>query len=390
MDFAHLLTDTYAVVALSVAMLALIYLAIYYGLTFLKIGLKSKKYAPVDDESEDDMQFAEGCPSTTVVMVAHNNAQSMREHMPNILVQNVYDYEIIVVDYHSVDDTNFVIQVCSADYPNLKCISMQNDVNFFQGKKYPLSMGIRSATGEVVLLTDPDCEPIHYSWVQHMAEPFTNSNIQMVLGVTRLRTKHNLLGALQQYHNMAYSCSFLSSALMGHPYTGMGTNMALRRSFFFEKNGFINHYIEPAGADDIFVNRNATKTNTAVCLDPKAAVTTEGAFSFFTWRYQRRQMYSTRCYYSMMQRLRLVLRPLMVMVFYLACVAMFLLPSVPWVIPVALLLLKVVWQIVCVGYAQSLFALRNYHWFAPLLELYFVFSNTFLSIISLHPKRCNP
>ena len=390
MNFAHLLTDTYAIVLMAAALVTFVYLAVYYGLTFMRVGLRAKKLAAASGGDDEAVEMAEDGVSTSVVLVVHNDSELMRQHIPSVLVQNVKDYQVVIVDYMSVDDTNFVLQICSKDYPNLNCVRIRDDVNFFKGKKYPLSMGIRSAKGEAVVLTQPDCEPVDFTWAQKMTEAFADEKIQIVLGYTRLRTKKNLLGWLEQYYNMDYNCKMLSSAMMGHPYTGMGSNLAHRRQFFFDKDGFINHYIEPCGADDIFVNRNATKTNTAVCLDPKAAVVADGAFSFFTWRYMRKQTYSTRCYYSLWQRLRLVLRPIMVVLFYVICGLMFALPSVPWIIPAVLLLLKMAWQVVCVGCVQPMFAIRNYHWFAPLMEIYFVFSNTFLSIISLHPKRCNP
>lgn len=393
MDFAHLLTDIYALVVVGAGAVAFIYLMLSYGLTFLKLGVmkpgKAKKKKGGEETEAESV--GDRHPMVSVVMVAHNSSENLRQHLPAIMMQDYQgqNFEIVVVDYKSQDETSFVLQECKHIFPKLHIEPFQTDVNFFQGKKFPLSIGIQSASSDIVLLTEVDCEPDEH-WISAIVAAYRDDDTKIVLAPTVLVVKKSLLGHLQQFDNLVRHVQMFAVAASRRAYTGIGTNLSYRRSFFFDCGGMSRHYVEPEGADDIFVNRNSRKGNTAVTLAPEAIVRKEAESTFSQWSYHRRQRASTRCYYSFLQRLRIVMRPLMLVLFYAACAYMFVLPSVPWVIPAALLLLKLVWQIVCVAYAQKRFSLQNYHWFAPLFELYFLVADTILAIITLHPKRCNP
>ncbi|MBR1792549.1 MAG: glycosyltransferase [Bacteroidales bacterium] len=380
MDFTHLLTDTYNVVFLCVGIATLVYLSIGYGLVFMRVGRMKLRQAPPSGI----------LPPVSVVIVAQNDADNLRRHIANILEQDYPDFEIIIVDYLSRDDTDYVMQICAAQYPNLKIVRIRDDVNFFHGKKYPLSLGIKSAQNDIIVLTDVNCEPPSVYWLRSVVSAYWNADIQIVLGFTHIAAKKTLLGHLQQYDNLVYNCQYLSAASLGFPYAASGSNLSYRRGFFFEKDGFIRHYVEPEGADDLFVNRNGNRINTGIALDENSMVEVDAAESYSIWYYRRRRRFSTRCYYSVWQRLRIVMRPLILLTFYASCIVLLARPLMPWLIPVLLLLLKLVWQIICVAQPQKRFKLKGYHWFSPLLELYFVGADALSALFSFHPKRCNP
>lgn len=381
MDFVQLLSDTYSIVLLCTGAVALIYLAVSYGLVFLRVARIRQRQV---QESDGDL------PSVSVVIVVQNDADKIRSHIANLLEQDYPDFEIIIVDYMSQDDTDYVLQICTAQYANLKLVRIRDDVNFFHGKKYPLSLGIKSAKNDIIVLTEMNCEVPSLGWLRAMVNSYRFGDTQIVLGYTRVDAKKNLLGHLQQYDNFVFNCQYLSAASFRHPYTGNGCNLSYRRDFFFDKGGFIRHYLEPEGADDLFVNRNGDRNNTDIELSPDAMVVVDAFDSMSVWQYCRRRRLSTRCYYSFLQRLRIVMRPLTLLIFYAACVLMFFQPAIPWMVPVALLLLKMVWQIICVAQPLKRFQLKGYHWFSPLLELYFVFNNAISVMLAFHRKRCNP
>ena len=237
MDFAHLLTDTYAIVQLAVGAAAFVYVALSYGLTFLRMGIVKEA------DSKTDTASGGGLPSVSVVLVAQNNADMLRQHIPGLLEQDYPNYEVVVVDYESKDDTEFVLQLCEENFPNLKRVKISENVNFFHGKKYPLAIGIKSAKNDIIVLTDVDCEPESENWLRSVVKGYKSAATKIVLAPTRLDAKPGLLGILERYDNMVYHCQFMSAATLGHVYTGLGSNLSYRRSFFFENDGFIRHYL---------------------------------------------------------------------------------------------------------------------------------------------------
>jgi hypothetical protein len=65
---------------------------------------------------------------------------------------------------------------------------------------------------------------------------------------------------------------YLSAALLGFPYMGVGRNLAYRKSLFMRNNSFRKYASVLGGDDDLFVNQHANRKNTCVTLDPKAHV----------------------------------------------------------------------------------------------------------------------
>ncbi len=381
MDFTNVLNNTTTLVLLVLLGVTFIVLSLYYGLIFLRVACYKNKKIPTPDEvSNGDF------PSVSVVIVAHNEAEFLKESLPYLLEQDYPDYEVVVVDYTSHDDTPFVLRVCSENYPILKPVSFPEDVNMFRGKKYPLSIGIKSATKDVILLTEPDCVPKDFSWIREMMCGYMRG-ASMVMGYGLVKQERGLLNALQQYENLSFTASYVGMTIMGNPYTATGRNLSYRRDFFFSRGGFISHYSIPDGADDLFVNQNANKSNCAFVLQPGAAVEREAHRTFGMWHLERKSRYSTRHCYSIADKFRLAIYPLALAGFYailtvLLCKALF-----PWQLLVALLVVKIAWQSVSTTLLAKRFTVKKIQFFSFFFELYFLIANTILYLITLRKKK---
>ncbi len=381
MDFSAVINSTYTLLLLVLLVLAFLLLALYYGLFWLRTARHKGKNIPTPDSvSPSDW------PSVSVVMVAHNEADYLKESLPYLLEQDYPNYEVVVVDYTSQDDTPFVLRVCSENYPKLKPVNFPEDVNMFRGKKYPLSIGIKSATKNVILLTEPDSVPKDFGWISHMmCGHFHGASI--VMGYSLLKEGKGLLHAFQQYENLMFNASSLGMALLGNPYTATGRNLAFQRDFFFRRGGFISHYTIPDGADDLFVNQNANRSNTTVITDPNAAVITEPRPTFALWHQERLHRYATRRYYNWKDKLQLVVYPAAQVLFWATWLLLLLQQLFPWQILAALLAVKFAWQIVTCALLAKKFNISKIQFFAPFFELYFLFANTILYLLTLRKKN---
>ena len=399
-DFSQYLTDTYAIILSGVIFVALVYLCLYYGLYHFRTGrygLKRKK----GDEDEGETQVPEKLPAVSVVLTARNDATWLRENLVYLLEQDYPNFEVVVVDYLSQDDTPYVLKLLKDYYPHLKIVPFKEDVNLFQGKKYPLSIGIKSAKNDILMLADPDCTPKNLHWLRGMVKGYsfdkdakhsdskTNSNqaIKIVLGYCGVKRTKTLLGTLQQYDALYYGASYLGSALLGHPYTGSGRNLSYRRSFFFKRGAFISHYDVADGSDDLFVYQNADSHNTAICIDSDACLTAEPKKSFALWHDDRRHRVATRNRHSLGSRLHEDLPYLANLLFYAACVLLVLRGTLPWPVVALVAILKWAWQIVCFSRLTKRFDGGYVHLAAPLFEIYFIIANTILILLPLPNNR---
>ena len=381
MDWLSVLTHTPTLVCLLVLFLSFVLLILHYALDYLRVGRRRS----ADEASE--VPEGSTLPGISVVLVVHNEAEQLRESLPFLLEQEYPNYEIVVVNVDSKDETPFILQVCKENYDQLKPINFEENKNMFKGKKYPLSIGIKCTQNEIIVLSEARCVPLSFNWLQSIAQEFVSSRTQIVLGYCHVKQENTLLNLLQQYDNLTESAHWIAAAMSHHPFSGTATNMALRRNFFFDRQGFSLHYSEPEGADDMFVNQNATGRNTKLCIDKNAFVQTEAQKTWKLWHQQRARRYATKRYYSFGTKLRLAVHPISVVLFYAAFALMFVFGICPWYVPVAFLALKLAWQIITFRLLVRQFTLRGVHWFAPFFEIYFLFANTISYIASLHRKN---
>lgn len=377
MHFADLISNTFSTICLVATAAAFLSLALYYGLIYLRVGQwKGRRQQPSMPLEEEKL------PTVSVVLVAHNEGEYLRENLVYLLEQDYPKFEVIVVDYRSEDDTKFVLQVCGDNYPCLKSIRVDQDVTWYIGKKYPLSIGIRSASGDVVLLTEPDSVPKDFGWIRAMVEGYAR-NADIVLGYSGIKQSKGMLNALMQYDNLSHQSHALGLAMMGHPYTGSGRNLSYKRQFFFDRGAFTRHYTEPQGADDLFVNQNANRRNTALVLSPAAYTLAEPQPTRAAWRLQRRGRYASRRFYPVKDLLSVAFHPLVVALYYAAGILLALRGTLGLLIFAAATVLLWAWHIVSYSMVCKRFEVRRIHWFAPVMEIYFLLSNTIIAIPAL-------
>lgn len=381
MNIFSTLTNTYALTLLIVASFFFLVLVLYYALAYFRVG-RQKKGA---EELQNNISDAD-LPSVSVVMTVHNDAYLLKDNLVYLLEQDYPRYEVVIVDYMSQDDTPYVLKVLKANYPHLKVVNFKEDVNMYKGPKYPLSIGIRSATNDVILLTEPDCKPLTFNWVKTMAAGFVRG-YDMVAGYSGVRQEVGGLNMMMQYDNMESTATMIGMSMMGCPYTAMGSNLSYKRSFFMNRKGFISHYSIPEGSDDIFVNQNATRSNFRFVLHSDAFVERVPASGYKQWRLQRKKRYATKHLYSFGQKLLLMLHPLSLLLFYLSLVLMLVHDIMLWPFVVALFVLKIAWQIVSFGVLNQGFGVKQVHFWSPLYEFYFLVANTFLYFSSLTRKN---
>ena len=378
MDFSVITTNVFIIPILIVAFIALVFLCVHYGLFYLAPTLKKHQRNATSEQQ----------PRVSVILTAHNDAEWLRENLVYLLEQDYPNYEVVVVDYLSSDDTQFVLQVCSDTYSNLKVVKIKQDVNMFHSKKFPLSVGIKSASREndIMLLIDADCVPKGFNWISTIVKGYTGSDKQIVLGYCGLKQEKTLFNALQQYENLVNNLSMIGAAIHHHPYTGNGRNLSYRRTFFYRQGAFTGHYTETEGADDMFVNQNANKENTSVVMDPESFVVAEAQKSYPQWLQQRRSRQASRRHYPIALKLQHALHPFATILFYAALSALVIF-KFPWEIILGVFLLKSAWQIFTLFQASKKFEAGKFFWYAPLFEIYFLFANTILHFIPLHNRK---
>ena len=234
----------------------------------------------------------------SVVVCAKNEAANLAKNLPGILFQNYKTtHEVIVVNDNSEDDSKYVIDEYKKDFKNLSIVELVQEAKFIAGKKFQLSMGIKSSKYETLLLTDADCVPASEQWINTMQNGYSEG-IEIVLGYGAYNKLPGVLNKLIRFETFSTALQYFSYALAGIPYMGVGRNLSYKKDIFIRNKGFssINHL--QSGDDDLFINKVATKTNTAIVINPEAHTLSEPKKTFKNWIRQKNRHYTTAAFYK--------------------------------------------------------------------------------------------
>jgi cellulose synthase/poly-beta-1,6-N-acetylglucosamine synthase-like glycosyltransferase len=251
----------------------------------------------------------------SVIICARNELENLRDFLPSILEQDYPDYEVIVVNDCSEDDSYDVLGNYMQQYPHLKVSNVNKDPKFTHNKKFAQFIGIKAAKNEILLFTDADCQPMSKKWIERMASHF-NDDIDFVLGYGGYIKRKGLLNKYIRYDSMTIAMQFLGMAIRGIPYMGVGRNLAYRRSVFFDNKGFGSHTHIISGDDDLFVNANSKKANTRVEFREEAHTRSVPRSTFSEWITQKKRHMTTAPYYKARDKFLLVLEPSARIIFY--------------------------------------------------------------------------
>lgn len=275
--------------------------------------------------TKDNVQSTkEGCPGVSVVVCAHNEAYNLSAYLYALLSQDYPTYEVIVVDDGSEDKTREVIESYMVQDKRLRITFVPKEARVRSTKKLAITLAAKAAQYDYLLLTDADCTPESTHWISEMMKGFiscTKDNVQctkeVVLGFGAYFYEKGFVNRLVRYDTLFNGLHYLSAAAHGHPYMGVGRNLAYKKELFFKTGGFKKMMTNRAGDDDLFVNHVATRKNTAV-VSSRASITWSPAKTTMRdWWQQKRRHLSVSHDYRWSTKIRLALEPMSRGLFYL-------------------------------------------------------------------------
>mgnify|MGYP006282780477 CR=1 FL=1 len=254
-------------------------------------------------------------PPISVIICARDEEENLEKNLPTFLEQNYDHYEVVVVNDCSTDDSDMVLKRLKNKYPHLKTTEIKKDQKFSHGKKLAVTVGIKAAKNEHLLFTDADCYAESKNWIQAMASKFDEST-SIVLGYGGYKHYPGLLNTLIRYDTLIIALQYLTYAMAGFPYMGVGRNMAYKKTLFFNNKGFAGHYHIDSGDDDIFINQTATKQNTKIQISKESIIRSEPKRSFRAWFKQKTRHLRSSSFYSKKTKWRLLTEVYSRMLFY--------------------------------------------------------------------------
>ncbi|HEY0976503.1 MAG TPA: glycosyltransferase [Flavobacteriales bacterium] len=276
---------------------ALVVLAFFHWVIFRKLAFNEQFVEP-----ERQLPIS-------VVVCAHNECASLQQLIPILMDQDHGEFEVVVVNDRSDDDTWEVLQWMKPEFPRMRPVNIQADEKFNYGKKIALGVGIRSAKYPNILVTDADCMPVGRDWISVMAAGFRNGR-KIVIAHSPYEKHEGLTNLLERYDGITKAVQYISFAQAGFPYMGVGRNLGYTQDLFYSAKGSQRHQHIMSGDDDLFINEVARARITGAVADGRSFMTTRATPDLATWIRRKRRHYTTARYYRFGHQVLLTLLPL--------------------------------------------------------------------------------
>lgn len=348
---------------------------LYFSL-FVHLKLAVVKVAPIPETGKKPL---------SVVICARNEAENLTNYLPIVLEQDYPDFEVVVVNDRSWDGTREILEAFAKQYQHLKIVTVNEGSKFIAGKKFAVTMGIKAAAHEWLVFTDADCMPASSKWLLGMQQPDDNG-VEIVLGYSPYLKKKGILNALIRFETFFTAVNYLSYAIKGMPYMGVGRNMAYKKSLFFNNKGFAAHMHIPSGDDDLFVNAHAHNGNTAISIHKDAQVWSEPNTSFGAYLKQKKRHFGAGKFYKRKHKFILSAQIIIQFLFYVTLVLSMCFKTTLYP---ALGVLGLSIIIRCFVYPRILKRLNygDLRWWFPILDMLLFIFLVFNGILSIFVKK---
>lgn len=307
----------------------------------------------------------------SVIVCAKNEAANLQNCIPAILEQDHPDFELILINDASSDNSLEIMEHFQNIDPRVKIVNVQNIEAFWANKKYALTLGIKKASNKYLLFTDADCVPQSRNWISEMTHEFTSREIILGYG-GYFKQKNSLLNKLIRFETLLTALQYFSYAKNNIPYMGVGRNLAYTSDRFYELKGFASHLHIKSGDDDLFVNEAANDENTAICFSKDSITRSVPKKKFSEWMTQKRRHVSTARQYQKIHQLLLGVYYTARLFFWILLIILCILQVFPIAVA-SILMIKLILDGVVYYKAAEKLDEKDVIWFYPLFDFFLIF-----------------
>ena len=219
--------------------------------------------------------------SAAVIIFTHDDDESLAEMLPQILGQQYEPgFEVIVVNDGESSLVRDLVEQLTLCHPNLYFTAAPDGARNLSRKKLALTLGIKAAKSQVVVLTTSAARINSKLWLRSIMRHFDpDGAVDVVIGYANAPAYDDRsFGArARAFDSMAHDLGWIAPAAAGRPWRGSEHNLAYRRELFFHNKGFSRHLNLRDGDDDIFISEISRGYNTVADLSNDSFVEVPGA-----------------------------------------------------------------------------------------------------------------
>lgn len=261
----------YSIIILS---LAAVVVAAWLIQMILLLVVNRRVLSHIKSEKKDSSALAaEDKPGVSVLIYAHNQGDSLMRNLPVLLDNDYPDFEVIVIDDMSCDDTQNVLTIMEQRSEHFFHTKITDKVRTMSHRKLALLLGVKAAHHDIIVTTKAQCIPATKDWLSSMVRNM-DDRTEIVLGPMVFESRRGIVARFCQYDLLQRMISLFGITLSFRAFAGWGDNMAFRKHLLFDDNNkaFSSHLDIHPGDDDLFVAAMARRRNVKVECTPESII----------------------------------------------------------------------------------------------------------------------
>lgn len=221
--------------------------------------------------NEEETDGVEEHKPVSVIIISDNNGSELNNNLKHFLSQDYpAGYEVIVVVSRDEDGTSDVLNSYSK-YQNLYTTFVPDTSRYMSRRKLAITLGVKAAKNDIILLTDAVCKPSSDKWIASMASK-CKDGVSLVIGYSNYSDDTSKFKIFCRLHR---EYAFMYEASKGIAYSTCGNNLLFKKSVFMEARGFQGNLKYVRGEYDFLVNKYSDFGNTAIAISPDCTLIEE-------------------------------------------------------------------------------------------------------------------
>ncbi len=254
-DFRILTVTDYILLG---SLLFLFFIQVYFLLRYyLKLALHK------------DKQQGDNAKPVTIILPVRNEETRIREMVAKFAGQEFEDYQLLVINEYSEDNTYEILNVLSETNPRLKVTSLSQETRF--SEKQAINIGLKGASSPMIILVTSASDNIDPKWLTGL-NSLLGSETEAVIAYTnveRIKGFRNLICRIERFYQFIISGS---RTLAGKPFVFDENNILFRKSLYFETLGFRHKLNRNFANLELIFNENFQKGKVKVSTSQELAV----------------------------------------------------------------------------------------------------------------------
>lgn len=222
-------------------------------------------------KKQKEKKQSDDFPPLSIIIVTKDSGKALKENLPLILEQDYPQFEVIVINDKSAGEDENILKLLGNNYHHLYYSFIPETARYISRKKLGIAMGIKASRYEWIVVTEPQCKPMSNQWLKNLAAHFSPET-DIVLGYSNYIQNKEKFARHIRLDSMFQAMRYLGRAASGHPYMGIGRNLAYRKSLYLSHKGFTTQLNLQRGDDDLFINAVTHAQNTKVALSPESFI----------------------------------------------------------------------------------------------------------------------